>query len=127
MLFTGNSFKLIPNVKYLSFAFNNINLQGTGVAEIGVSGSGIVKFRFANNKIYNESGAFVGVYDENSNTNISGNLTTGNYSFYIDGDLIASKVRRSSENYSKFFVNVTGANLTCNINFTCNFHINVAS
>ena len=120
MLFTGNSFKLIPNVKYLSFAFNNINLQGTGVAEIGVSGSGIVKFRFANNKIYNESGAFVGVYDENSNTNISGNLTTGNYSFYIDGDLIASKIRRSSENYSKFFVNVTGANLTCNINLNSN-------
>jgi len=115
MIFTGNSYKLIPNVKNLSFGFNNINLQGTGVAEIGISGSGIIKFRFANNRIYNESGLFIGVYDEGSNTNISGNLKTGNYSFYIDDDLIYSRSPRSRYNYSKLFINVTGATLNCDI------------
>jgi hypothetical protein len=91
MSFTGNSYRLIPNVKQLSFAFNNINLQGNGVAEMGISGSGVIKFRFINNKIYNESGKFVGVYDENSINNISGNINTGSYSFYINNDLIISK------------------------------------
>ena len=115
MLITGSNFHLIPQVKQLSFAFSNINLPGTGIAEIGISGSGIVKFRFANNKIYNESGGFIGVYDSNSNTNISGDLNTGHYSYYIDGDLIVSKLSRSTENYSKFFVNVTGATLNADI------------
>jgi hypothetical protein len=120
MLFTGNNFRLTPEVTQMGFIFSGLSINGTGIAEIGFSGeNNILKFTFNNRRIFSPSGKFIGSYNTGQQLTLKGFIDTNNYQYFIDNDLLANRVNKPNFHIQKFFINATGTSVSSEVQLTC--------
>lgn len=109
MIFNSFSKRSISDqVGVTDFNFNITMPNTTGACNFGLSGSQVFQFNLKNGKIYDPSGYFVNDYQVNNLTNISGQVGSGVYDYYINGELIALGNPWPTGKYSWIFINPSG-------------------
>lgn len=113
MLFSGLNFRITPEVNSLGFIFDNLLIDSTGTAEIGLSGSGnIFRFFFKNGTIYSPLNKKINNYNINEPFSISGSINPSFYQYYINDEILQNSGSKNNYTIQKFFVNTTGCNLS---------------
>ena len=112
MLFSGNNFKLAPNVRTFSYELNGISMTNpSGIAEFGFSGTGQkIAYSFSGGKVYDFNGKYFRSISSGDSFSISGDVLTGLHRYYSDGVLVAQGSKKDFT-IQKFFVNTTGCGL----------------
>lgn len=113
MKFTENKFRLTPEVNEVTFSFDNLFLSNvTGEAEIGLSGNGnLLRFRFADGNIYDPEDSFIRTYNASERIKLAGDVKSDSYRYYINNQLFRIQ-SKADYDFQRFFVNVTGVELT---------------
>jgi hypothetical protein len=125
MNFTGLTYRYITALQSASFKLENFQtdaVQLFGSNPTGFTGkelrfgfSGIHLntgwfFSFRNGKMYDPEGRWFYSYDENIPFDFSGNISTGNYDYYVNDELIGSVGIKSGFDMNAWFVNcISGA------------------
>lgn len=124
MQLSGNQFRLTPETNSVGFVFKNLFVNNaTGLAEIGFSGSGnVLKFLLRDNFIYSPQGKKVATYNAGEPIGLSGNIGTGVYSYYVNGDLINVSGVKTNFPIQRFFVNTTGCTMNVEPQLFSNYY-----
>ncbi len=132
MDFTGFTRRFFTDSQNISFLFENLQTDaieiftggypnGASGKEVRIGFSGIHAntgwyFAFRNGKIYDPEGRFVYSYTQDDTFNFSGNISTGNYDYYINEDLICSVGLKSGFNINAWFIScISGASGSANV------------
>jgi hypothetical protein len=121
MNFTGLTYRAIPETNRIRLSLGEVSILGTGKCEVGISGSGTIdKFTFSGNKILSPANKVVGNYNEGENFSLDYIADTGNYIYYLNGNLIENRRTKTNYNTQKFFVNCSGgASLSSDVKLYC--------
>ena len=113
MRVTGNTFRTILQTRKLSFSKDLSFSTTSGTHYFGFSGdSDSVSFKFESGKIYDPENRLVFTYNELNDINISGNIQTGSYNYYINSFPICTNGSKNSFPINKFYYEVSdGLNL----------------
>jgi len=92
----------------------------TGTMNFGLSGSGVnnINFLFSGGKIIDNSSRFIQNYPINSIFSLSGNLNSGSYDIFYNGNPISYNNNKSTGIYNYFYIKPN------NVNTTYNFYLN---
>jgi hypothetical protein len=123
MIFTGNNFRLTPEVNQMGFALSGITITGTGNCEFGFSGQGnYLRFRFSNKKIYSPEDRHVGSFNLGEPVSIYGSFDESLLQYSINNTLTESRRPKTDFNVQRFIVNTTGAVFSSDIKlYSINF------
>ncbi len=79
---------------------NNLNSP----VNVGFSGNTVLNFQFLNGKIYDPSGLYIGSYQNNLKTIISGEIGANSFDYYINDNPIAFGRPKSTGYFDNFYV-----------------------
>ena len=87
MIFSGNNFLSLSDQTGVSFLTEISLNNSSGICNLGLNYESISKFNFSlnNGKIYDPENRFVYSYEPNETFSISGEVSSGQYSYYING------------------------------------------
>jgi len=112
-LTSGSIFKSFAEQSCFSFSSDVQISNSSGVSAIGVSGaSGSFNlFSFNSGKVLDCKNKFVNCYSPNETFNISGNLCSGNFGYFINDEAVAlnSNLCPSGFSFENLFFSTTGA------------------
>jgi hypothetical protein len=102
-----------------NFQFNcNLSVDNyTGIANFGISGSGLnnINFLLSGGKIIDTLGRFLQTYPLNTQFNISGNVNNSSYDLFYNGFPISYHNTKSTGVYNYFYLNPRNLNLSYNL------------
>lgn len=87
------------------FQFDIISNNLNSPINAGFSGAHSLNFQFLNGKIYDPNNLYVGSYQNNLRTTISGQVGANSYDYYINGNLIALGRNKQTGFFDSFYVN----------------------
>jgi len=97
-------------VEYVTGSAPDVSGKELRIGFTGTTGNTQWYFAFRNGKIYDPQGRWFGSYDEASYTTLSGNFSSGDYSYYLDGEIIAAIGKKPANSFNGFFITgISGA------------------
>lgn len=114
MIVSGKNFRSLAERNELSFSAQVSLNNTTGVAELGFLGENNFSFKFNNGKIIDPENRYFNSYSKNESFILSGNLETGSYDYYIDGNLNCSIGVKDNFTIDQFYINTTGVEIDGN-------------
>ena len=120
MLLSGENYVYTPKVQGMSFVFEDLYVDQTGIAEFGFSGGGN-KFYFliSGDRLLDPSNNFVYLCPPKSPITISGDFNGSKYRYYINGSLSSDGKSRAGFNVEKFYAKTTGCQLDMGLQMAC--------
>jgi hypothetical protein len=106
MYVTGNNFRLTPEVASMRLSFSNLTLLGTGLTQIGISGTGnMLSFQFSGGRVISPSNQFVSTYNSGEPFSLEWTIYPTEYQFSFDG--VVSRKRKPKNQFfaQRFFIN----------------------
>jgi hypothetical protein len=112
MRVSGDMFKKTPSLSEYSFSMVGISLtEQTGLARFGFSGgNNTLAFSIRSGKLFDPKGYYVYGYNSGEFISVSGNVSTGFFQYFVNGEEVGY-FRKNSFNLEKFFINTTGCSL----------------
>tara|TARA_Y100000593_G_scaffold95031_1_gene198587 strand:- start:38408 stop:40900 length:2493 start_codon:yes stop_codon:yes gene_type:complete len=111
MIVSGENFRSLVERNQLSFSAQMSLNNTTGMAELGFLGESGLSFKFENGKIIDPENRYFNSYSKNESFTLSGNLATGSYDYYIDGNLNCSIGVKDNFTIDQFYINTTGVEI----------------
>lgn len=119
MIFSGNNFLSINDQTGINFSIDlNFN-NASGLCELGFSGSNPnsipkekISYTFNKSKIYDPENRFIYYYNNTEKINLSGSISSDQYSYYINDNLICLNGKKENFILNKFYLNTSGCRVT---------------
>lgn len=108
MILSGENYILTPETQDMSFVFEEITINNTGVAEIGFSGAGNkFFFLFSGGRLIDPNNNFVYTLTNKGSVTISGDIGGTKHRYYIDNELVSDGKSKPSFATEKFYTQTT--------------------
>lgn len=108
---SGHKFRSVAESTDFSFSTNFQLENQTGIGEFSLSGeNNKIKFNFTSGKIYDDNNNYVSSYLESDQIDISGDVSSTSYSYYINEKPFALGKAKSNFKLQKFCFESTGLN-----------------
>ena len=120
ILQSGIKYRSFSEQSSFSFSLDASPYSWSGNSVFGISGSGgaIDLFKFQNGRLIDPLNRFVYSYSNNDNIGISGNYSSGNFGYWINGNPIALNlnIANQSRTFSEVYVSTSKAALDFDVN-----------
>jgi len=120
ILQSGIKYRSFSEQSSFSFSLDASPYSWSGDSVFGVSGSAgsIDLFKFKNGKLFDPLNRFVYSYSNNDNIGISGNYSSGNFGYWINGNPVALNlnIANQSRTFSEIYVSTSKAALDFDVN-----------
>lgn len=104
MILSGENYILTPKTQDMSFVFEDVIINNTGIAEIGFSGAGNKFFYlFSGGRLIDPNDNFVYTLVDGESVTISGNIGGAEHRYYIDDELVSDGKGKPSFAVEKFY------------------------
>jgi hypothetical protein len=128
MILSGLKSRSIAENSNLSFDLNISLDKINGSGEFGFSGENkTLNFKFISGRIKDFNNNYVYSYNRNENINISGDIETGCYIYYINGEPVGIS-NKTNFKINKFYTNSKDCNLDIGLNiksFNQDYNLNI--
>ena len=128
MILSGLKSRSIAENSNLSFDLNMSLNKINGSGEFGFSGENkTLSFKFISGRVNDFNNNYVYSYSANENINISGDIETGSYIYYINSEPVAID-NKTNFKINKFYTNSKDCNLNLDLNiksFNQDYSLNI--
>lgn len=117
MIFSGNNFLSISDQTGLSFNLNVSLNNSNGICNFGFSGDASKKFNYTMNSgyLFDPENRSIFLYNKNDIINISGNLETGKYSYYLNNQPLCFNGNKDYFKLKNFYIQTQNCQADLNI------------
>lgn len=120
ILQSGIKYRSFSEQSSFSFSLDASPYSWSGNSAFGISGSGgaIDLFKFQNGRLLDPLNRFVYSYSNNDNIAISGNYSSGNFGYWVNGKPVALNlnIANQSRTFSEIYVSTSKAPLDFDVN-----------
>ena len=120
MLISGENYVYTPKAQGMSFVFEDLYVDQTGIAEFGFSGGGS-KFYFliSGDRLLDPSNNFVYLCPPKSPITVSGDFNGSKYRYYINQSLSSDGKNKAGFSVEKFYAKTTDCRLDMGLQMMC--------
>ena len=104
------------NDNKVTFSFDFTCDSNSGVAALGFSGENSdTAFNLISGRLYDPEGRYVFSYGSNQTHQLSGQISGGNYDYYLNREPVCFVGKKNDYKIQKFFINTTGCNVVSDV------------
>ena len=120
ILQSGIKYRSFSEQSSFSFSLDASPYSWSGNSVFGISGTGgaVDLFKFQSGKLFDPLNRFVYSYSNNDNISISGNYSSGNFGYWINGSPVALNlnIANQTRSFSEIYVSTSRAALDFDVN-----------